>query len=365
MKNTIAFIILLTVVLSLACCQSDPYPPVASSLEESRVVMTLTADGDVYEIKYELYRALFMANKSAVDGGDDSVWTSENKSEYIANIDKIIAKKASEIYAVFHHARKIGINPYSSAMDNEVKEWIRIGVEGGYGVSGFGGDYDAYLDSLKQSGINYSVQDLLLRYSLTLDKINEFYHGRDDEALGKLPAEYELDKELVHSYYFSDDSARVFHAYMQDGVATDTLAKMESIRQGMIDSDNAVDVALYIINHTSMTPTDLIRDKMITGIMVGKNSLKEEYSEYVNQAFSISEGEVSSVIKVSDGEVGYYVIYKAEKTEEHFNRCYDDIKASYLDDLIGKRLRGIEDELVSGMTYESGYNKIDHTKIEK
>lgn len=365
MKRTFALIILLSLVLSMVCCQSDPYPAVASSFEEREVVMTFEADGDVYEIKYELYRALFVANKVSVDGGDDAVWSSDNKAEYILKINEIIAKKAAEIYAVFHHARKIGINPYSSDMDSEVKEWIRIGVEGGYGISGFGGDYDAYLDALKQSGINYSVQDLLLRYSLTLDKINVYYHGKEDEALGRLPAEYKLNDELVREFYFSDESARILHAYMQDGVSEDTAGKMESIRLGMINAEGAVNVALYIINHTSMTPTDLIKDKMVSGVMIGKNSLKDIYSEYVNQAFSISEGEVSSVIKVNDGEVGYYVIYKANKTEEHFDRCYDDVKTAYLDNLIGSTLNKIEENLVSTIKYESGYNKIDHSKIGK
>ena len=79
-------------ILSLASCTKNKYAPVESTAEEKKVVMTLSIDSDKYEVKYELYRALFLALRDEVDGGDRSVWSGENKAEYIEKIDALIIK---------------------------------------------------------------------------------------------------------------------------------------------------------------------------------------------------------------------------------------------------------------------------------
>ena len=73
-------------ILSLASCTKNKYTPVESTAEEKKVVMTLSIDSDKYEVKYEIYRALFLELRDEVYGGDRSVWSVENKAEYIEKI---------------------------------------------------------------------------------------------------------------------------------------------------------------------------------------------------------------------------------------------------------------------------------------
>ena len=83
MKKFTALLIIVTLLLSLISCGDEEYPPVQSSELEKQVVMTVEYDGEKYDVKYELYRALFLNLRESVDGGDSSVWSGENKAEYI------------------------------------------------------------------------------------------------------------------------------------------------------------------------------------------------------------------------------------------------------------------------------------------
>lgn len=364
MKKFLLSLVILAMLITAVGCRKEKYPPVKSSDEEAEVIMTLSLDGEEYEVKYELYRALFLSNRRSVDGGDESVWSGSEKDAYIACINEIIEKKASDIYAVLHLAEKLNIDPYSREVEEQIDEYIRISVEGNDAdVIGFGGDYDAYLASLAEQGLNYSVQELLIRYSILLERINEYYKGIEDEALGAIAGEYEYSEEDVRAYYFGDGCARLLHAYIQDGVSPDTYAKMGRIREGMLAADGELAVALCIINNTSVTPTDLIKDRQLTGIIVGKNTLSEDYTDYTDAAFSLLPREISEIITVNDGVKGYYIIYKLDKTEEHLERCYGDIVSSYLDDLIGGELLSIADDLVNSAEYENSYSKINHGEI--
>ena len=159
MKRIISAV-LLVVVLSLMLVSCNKYPPKKSTREERRVVMTLSLDGEKYEVKYELYRALFLNYKNQVDSGNHSVWASEQKNEYIDRINAIIARKAAEIYSVFHLAGKLGIDPYSKDVNEQIEEYVRISVEGNEAdVMGFGGDYDAYLEYMETGSIPEDVPD--------------------------------------------------------------------------------------------------------------------------------------------------------------------------------------------------------------
>ena len=365
MKRLISLLlILITVALALVGCGASKYPKQKSTKEESRVVMTLSIDGKRYEIKYELYRALFLANKERVDGGDDGVWSSENKNEYIEKINERIIAEASDIYAALHLADKLGLDIYSKDTDKEIDEYVEISVDGnGADIIGYGGDYEAYLSALAKRGINYSVQALIFRYSIALDRINEYYLGYEDEALGNMDGEYAFEEEDVREFYFSDASVRVLQAYMQADAVTDARERIESIRSN-ISTLTPKDAALYIINHTSAISNDLIINKEVSGIVFGANTLGHAYDNYREAAFALEAGEVSDIIEINDGTRGYYLLYGLDKDEAHFTVCYEDIKNAYLDDLIGKELAAISASLSGSVEKNSVYNDIIHADID-
>ena len=365
MKKIIALVIALLMLFIISGCRQDDYEPQKSTEEESAVIYTLTAEGKKYEVKHELYRALFLNYKGEVDGGDSTVWSGENKDEYVARINEIILERASSIYSVIHLSDKLGLGPYSSETEEKITEYIRLSVDGnGADVVGFEGDYEAYLASLTEMNVNYSVQVLLLRYTLMLEKLNEYYVGTEDAALGHLDGEFEYTKEDVKKYYDSDECARVLQGFIQRDAVEGSLDRAKSLKYTVENSSTDINAALAIINTTTATPTDLIVDGKVAGIIIGKSTVTEPtYKSYTEALFALEDGQVSDIIEISGVDPGYFVIYRLEKTDEHFEREYDKVKLSYLNNKVGEELKNIEDSLTEDVNYSTNFEELSHADI--
>ncbi len=364
MKRIIALIIAIATLLALTSCGSK-YKPVPSTEDELRVVAKMKIGDASYDVKYELYRALFLSNKASVDGGDSTVWSGDDAEEYIQRINAIIFNKASIIFSAIHTAEALGTDMYSSEIDDMIEEYIRISVEGdGSSVVGHG-SYDAYLAALKAENMNYAVGELMFRYAIAVRKINEYYVGNVDK-LGESDAKFEVTEENVREFYYSDDAVRVLSAFSQEGIRD--LAGMESMRDAIDSMSSDMAVAYYIISSTSVTASELIYDDKVTGNVIGRYSLDGAYySDYTREAFETSVGSVSDVITVDgieDGySDGYYLVYTLAKSDEHFTDCYDDIAEAYVSNAIGARLHANAQALEDSLTLTDNYGSISHADI--
>jgi hypothetical protein len=351
----ILLLVLAVLCLSLVSCSDDKYEPVESTKEEARVVYTMFLDGEKYEVKYELYRMLFLNSKSIVDGGNPSVWDSAEAGEYIERINGIIYERAAEIFSVFHFARELGINPYSAAVNDKIYEYIVLSVEGnGGGVKGHG-SYESFLLSLKDRNMNYSVMELLLRYSIVYSYIAEEYEGVEDEVLGRLPGNIEINRDEVFSYYMSDECARILQMVCADE------SKMAEHRSRLSAKKTDKERALYIIRQSTALHTDCIVDKEVSGVIVGKYAQDAmRFGEYTEAALSLSGGQIGEVFEIS-GE--FYLAIGLEKSEEHFDRCYDAVRQSYIDNEVGKRLENTKLALIDTLEATGEYSQIQHALI--
>ncbi|MBO5101629.1 MAG: hypothetical protein J6C39_03775, partial [Clostridia bacterium] len=79
--------------------------------------------------------------------------------------------------------------------------------------------------------------------------------------------------------------------------------------------------------------------------------------------FSLAAGSVSDVITVTDGTKVNYLIYKLDKDSEHFDRCFDSVLNSYIDNEIGKSVSTIKGTLLSSLTKKDAYGEISHKDI--
>ncbi|MBQ7387525.1 MAG: hypothetical protein IJW03_05115 [Clostridia bacterium] len=361
MKKISILILIALCALLLAGCDNE-YKPVESTEEEARVIATLTYGESTYEVRYELYRALFLANKEVVDGGDASVWEGDGSEEYIARINEIIRAKVCEIYSAIHLAKALGYDAYSKDADKQIKEYIKGAVEGDDDQIGHG-SYEAYLASLKDNYLNYSVATLLMRYSLSMTAINEYYGGTEHEVFGNMQGEYTYTADDVKSYYFSGDCARVMELYIPSGVKSK--AWVEDFRAQLLTKSSELAMATHIIANTSATEADLIVDDEVSGIVIGKNSLDSfYYSAYLAKVFDVEAGEMSEVFELSGTEAdGYYVIYGLEKSEEHFSRCYEQIRLSYIDEVIGGKIAEVSEALNASYRLSESYSEINHQGI--
>lgn len=361
-KKLFAFLLAVTISLSLFSCSDEKYPPVESTEEEARTVITLKIENKEYEVRYELYRALFLNNKAKIDGGDEGVWTSENKQQYIDEINQIIITDLSEIYAVLHLADEIGFDAYSAEVNEQIKEYIIGAVEGDENQIGHG-SYDQYLASLKKNNLNYSVATLMLRYAIAENAIYNYYHGEYDEIKGQQDGKFEYSKEDVKEYYYSDSSRRILQAYFQTGIKD--AKQIADYRATLLAINDEKSLAAYIIGSTMATESDFIKDDRVNGITVGKTELySEEYRDYITAVFSTDEGKLSSAILLDGTNAdGYYIIYNLKKDEEHFESSYEDIRVSYIDNIIGGMLKNIARALSEGVKYADGYSQVNHADI--
>jgi len=366
MKKTLALIIILASMLSLAACGNEDYPPVASTSEESEVVMTVTYEGEKYEVKYELYRALFLNLRETVDGGDATVWTGENKDEYINKIDSLIKARAAEIYAVLHIADEIGIDVYSKEYDDYVSEFVRATVEDDVfadsEIKVFDGDYDKYLAHLASLNLNYSVQDLLIRYSLATSEIYTYYAGNlgtedfvENTQIGKI----KYTKEDVLKFYESDECVRILRLTPPEHY---TDARVSEIRAALVEAAKVCEgaVAGYMINHTTTAGPDVEN-----GELIAKHSHdREYYGALVDTAFATAQGTVSEVITIyADNREAATIIYRAEKNSLHFEKCYDDVVSVYLQNEVGKIIDTDTLAIAEGLTATAKLKSLDRSAI--
>ena len=361
MKKLLPIILVLIFALSLFSC-GDKYPPVESTAEESQTVFTLSYDGREYEVKYELYRALFTSMKESVDGGDDSVWSGENKAEYVKKINEKIIDYAAEIYSTFSLCERAGINVYSNKYEDKIDEYIELSVEGGIvnglKVMGFEGDYQKYLDSLKKEGVNYSVQRLLLRYSIAVDELSEHYIG-EELTDGPEFGEIKYTESDIDSFYYSDECVRVIYAYLSSDAYTENRAN--EVRDVMASKTGADAVANYVISHT----TTLVASDVKFGLLIAKNNLDDRYfGEIRDAAFSLEIGKTSEVITLNTGsENGFVIMYRVDKSGEHLAAKRTDVINVYLENEFGKILLEHKNGFVGGFRAESLLSQIDHATI--
>ena len=91
-------------------------------------------------------------------------------------------------------------------------------------------------------------------------------------------------------------------------------------------------------------------DEVSNGFIIGRHNLDGAYYEELTEAaFDLENGEVSPVIRITTGEEdGYYIMYRTEKTEYNFAKCFYNVLYVYLKDKIGEKFDTAENGLKAG-----------------
>lgn len=357
MKKILCMIIALATLISLiACSDKNKYPPVESTDEEKKVMMTLKVGDSSYEVKYELYRALFLNFSEEYDGGDKSFWATAASETAKAEINERILSYAKDIFATIEHAKAIGFDAYSKEADELVNEYITTSVDGGGSAVGFEGNYDAYLASLKEMNLNYSVQTLLYRYSIAYEKIITYYAGNidpDNPTPGATEGNLSYTRDQVKEFYLGESCVRA--SVIEINAEYIPYDRACEIRDEIAKYTSATAALNYAIGHTSGNPDDILN-----GVLIGTESLdKAYYSDVIDAAFALGMNETSKVIKISaDNEVKYWILYTLEKDEAYFEEFYEGIADVYVSQKIGEKLA----EVKSGITkieYTDAFSSLD------
>ena len=370
MKKLIAVMLLLAACFAFSGCKKDGkkyYEPVKSTKEEATTVMTLKCGDETYEVRYELYRALFLTHRSEVDGGDPTVWSGPDKATYIERIQEIILDNVVDIYSSIALAEDLGLEPYSKSVDTEIKEYVLVSVDGGTmdGVTYLGYDsYDDYLDSLRDMYLNYSVQELIFRSTIASGMIDDYYMGVLTEeqieagVVGNPAGKLKYTEQDVLAFYESDDCIRVLRTFVSEDMDTDPEARAQRVRAAE-NGEESVRWEMIAQGSTTSVP------ELEAGYVMGRYNLSGTYYEKMTDvAFDLEVGEVGEVIRIHDGErMSYYIIYRAEKSGEHYDENYASIAYIYLRDRIGRIYESYADELRDSVSYTDYLKGLDHSTI--
>ena len=69
-------------------------------------------------------------------------------------------------------------------------------------------------------------------------------------------------------------------------------------------------------------------------------------------------------MEITAGEdPGYYILYPILKSEEHFEECYDEIAAVYVENEIGRLLYDVQTALTEGARGTELLDSLDYSKI--
>lgn len=361
MKKLVSLILCLATIVFAVGCKKEKYPEIKSSKEEAKVMMSFNIGNDKYEMKYELYRALFLNFSTQYDKGDKTFWTKEDSKDELAELNEKILEYTLDIFAVLHVSKSIGFDPYSDDVEATIAEYIEKSVEGdGDTIIGFGGDYDAYLEHLKASNLNYSVQKLLYRYSIAYDKIIEHYEGVTNS---NNPSENQ-NGALVYTYqdvlafYNGNQSVRVSPVVIN--AAYISYERALEIRNAIASATSTQDALNTAIMNTAANETDINE-----GVVIGTYTLDSAYYSDVSEtAFSLGANETSEVITVTtENSTEYWILYAREKNNDHFNKNYDSIVSVFTSQKIGEIINSAKQTLKNSRSETSDYKNLNHASI--
>jgi len=357
MKKLICLILILASAVSLIACGNGEYEPEKSTAEESKVIMTYTLDSEKYEVRYELYRAIFLNYITNYDYKREGFFESDEGKAAVKEINEYFYGYTLDIYSALHLAKKIGYDPYGKDADASVAATIKEDVENSH----FKGDHSAYRAFLKSINLNDSVQDLILRYNLAYQKITEHYMGtvdKDNPTDGMIEGSIKYTEEDVRAFYFGSDSVRVSIVKISHSLP---INEVERIRDKLASKPTEKEALDYACSCTLSDPYDIYM-----GAVIGKNTADPIYfGEVMDEAFGLEVGETGRVHDITSGvKPIYWVLLRTEKDEDHFKECYSDIASAYLSERVGQIIAGVCDSLEASREIKDSFEGINHAEIK-
>ena len=346
MKKIISLLLLIALSLSLFSCKSAEYPPVESTKQESQVLMKIRAGRTSYEVRYELYRAFYLTLREEYP----EVLTSEQEQELEARVlDRIY-----DVYATFALCEEYGIDLYSKEVEEQIAGFIRVSVEGGLldsvEIQGFA-SYEDYLASLTEMYLNYSTQVLLFRYTIGMTAIEAHYPEVDG-------IQQNVTKEEVRAFYDREDTHRYLSLYRSAEFCTEE--RILEIRNTIAALDGEQAVGVRMIQYSTLAAEEILLGRIITPYNL--DSLL--YGDLTDAAAQLAVGETSAPIAVYNNQNrGYFILYRAEKSDEHFDAAFTTIAREYINDKIGRDLARTNSELRENTTFFVAYNTLDRESI--
>ncbi len=348
MKKIITLFLALSLLFSLVGCKETTYEAVPSTDEEARVMMRVRYEGSTFNVRYELYRAFYLNLRADYPSGTLSAEDAEA-------LEGRVLSQIYHLHATLAMCASLGYDIYDATFEEKIENFIRVSVEGGYldsaQIEGLG-TYENYLASLKEMNLNYSTQILLFRYSIAKTMIDEYF--RSESGIYA-----DVTREDVEEFYQKSDTGRYLSLYLPAENFTEERAKEIAATLALQTSEDAV--FSKMVNYSSLNLETLRAGQIITPYNLDALT----YTHLTNVALALEESEVSSPVALYNSQNnGYMILYKAEKSDAHFNEHYDSILEEYINDTAGKMLAEIQASMTESVTFYPIYETLDRENIK-
>lgn len=338
-------ILCLAALMALSLCACG-YRPVESSEEESMPLFSF--DGN-YQVKYELFRFLFLQKKQAASDGEDSFFEGKDKKALFAEYAKEAEREAAKVYALFSLCDKYGIDPYAEEVEEEITETIKTAIDGNEAYPGYGSP-QKYLDEIATQFLNDSVYRLYLRYDICERllaaklKKEEVITAPWDDVLT-----YYCGEETVCATWILIPYANL------DGYTEGMRRTLYEEARAKSNEDFKKMAAEYALIQSP--------DELATGLYFGRHEYDELYSELVETAFSLEVGETSEFFYSGDG---LYILRRLPKDMTYLNdeSNREKLNEGYMLGLFGDMLEKETERLLGAVTYTDAFSALAFDSVK-
>ncbi len=347
-----ALLVLVGSLASLTSCDDEFYDPIKSSSRDRKVIAELGEE----EVKFELFRYIFMSRQDEYDGGDRSRWQGADADALWQAAKADVIDEICEIYAVFEVARKWGIDPYGENIDRAVNISIAADIDGGMmadgtPIAGYG-SVEAYKEALQKNHCTDAVRRLLFRYKACLESLDSYIV--DNHAQGKATV---TDEQLL-AFAASDACTHVNRAFVSFESFLDNreaaLQRIETLHRDLIAANGNYDIMVEKVFSKNLAA---VEGNPADGVWYGRLSTDaKDYPDYHNAIFSVSAGEISDVIEEWDG---FYIVYGMGKTVDlGYPPTRDALTALYFEEQYWGQIRETAEHLETNIQYTKHFGDV-------
>ena len=279
----------------------DGIPYIEPSEDDLRVVMTI----DGYDITYDVYKYFFMQYKNEYDAGNESVWSDPEIGEKLQEAHReTVLTTLKRLVAIQKLAKKADLSINASVISDLVDADVRTHYE----------NCDSNLSKYRKSLADEHLTHNAFRFIKAMEKLesrtymlSEQYNIIDSSDESALAAIRGDEFVCVKHVFICLDEGDTEEGNLR--IAEEVLARAQAGE----DFDKLI--------------KEYSEDRDVRNFNDGYYITHYQYvEEFEKAAFSLSEGEISGIVK-TDG--GYSIIKRYPKDDAYISKHFTDFKSYY------------------------------------
>ena len=353
-----------------ACGKKSVTDGVESTEEELRVVGTI---GD-YEVCFDELRYVALSCKDimAVKYGEDIWATEESASKYEDELKAMVMERITANYAVFDLCEQYGYNDVLSnkdvikdvdntidlllyeyatysGIDVTVTEGIGGNIKYKYESGGLKKVYKYFREDLADAYLTERVMRITLGAEYAFEVLVNILTVGENKVI--------FLEEDVNEFMHSDDFICTRHILIQNDPGEsieDNRKKAEEALQLYKDGTPMYKLIGSLYNDDVTTPYE--------GSYFTKGEMEEAYE---NAAFALEVGEVSGIV---EGEDGFYIIERCEKSEDYMEANFETFADQITYAMVNNIVREHQEKLsltLNDFGNSIVFHSIPTTRVEK